>query len=157
MQGRLLNRRTELERQLRLAEGTTLAYAGRFTAPEATHRLHRGDPMLKREAIAPAWLTSFGEKRQLPMNATDAERRLALAKWIADPENPLTARVLVNRLWHHHFGSGIVNTPSDFGLNGGKPSHPELIDWLATELMKPTSPSRKRGDSTDPCLQGAGA
>jgi hypothetical protein len=51
-------------------------------------------------------------------------------------ENPLTARVIVNRLWHHHFGTGLVDTPSDFGVNGGRPTHPELLDWLASELME---------------------
>ncbi len=65
----------------------------------------------------------------------EAQRRLALAEWIVDPNNPLTARVIVNRLWHHHFGQGIVTTPSDFGLGGGKPSHPELLDYLAGELI----------------------
>jgi hypothetical protein len=157
MQERLIAKRAGLEKQLRAAEGTTLAYLGKFTAPEPTHRLHRGDPMQKREEIAPGALTEFGVRLKLQMNATDAERRLALARWIADPKNPLTARVLVNRLWHHHFGQGIVSTPSDFGLNGGKPSHPELIDWLASEFMKPTSPTRKLGDQDDPRLApGAG-
>ena len=147
MQARLIARRAELEKQMRAAEGTTMAYAGTFRTPEPTHRLHRGDPMQKREEIAPASLASLGKLVQLPMNAGDPERRLALAKWIADPENPLTARVLVNRLWQHHFGAGLVNTPSDFGLNGGKPSHPDLIDWLASEFGEP---SRVSGRSAAP-------
>ena len=63
-------------------------------------------------------------------------RRMALAEWIASPENPLTARVMVNRLWHWHFGQGIVVTPSDFGMLGGEPSHPQLLDWLALEFIK---------------------
>jgi hypothetical protein len=59
-----------------------------------------------------------------------------LARWITHPDNPLTPRVMVNRLWHWHFGQGIVNTPSDFGYGGGQPSHPELLDWLAIELQQ---------------------
>ncbi len=145
-QTRLLARRAALEKQLRAAEGTTLVYAGTFTTPEPTHRLHRGDPMQKREAIAPAAPAAFGKPMQLAMTAGDTERRLALAKWIADPAHPLTARVLVNRLWQHHFGQGIVNTPSDFGLNGGKPSHPELLDWLAAEFVHPDPKTRRLGD-----------
>jgi hypothetical protein len=66
----------------------------------------------------------------------EGERRAALAKWITDAKNPLTPRVIVNRLWHWHFGQGIVNTPSDFGLGGGRPSHPELLDWMAGELVR---------------------
>ncbi|MEI6257658.1 MAG: DUF1553 domain-containing protein, partial [Planctomycetota bacterium] len=65
----------------------------------------------------------------------DADRRQALAEWITAPSNPLTARVIVNRLWHYHFGTGIIDTPSDLGVNGGVPSHPELLDWLASELV----------------------
>ena len=73
---------------------------------------------------------------QLPNDAGEDNRRKALADWLASSKNPLTARVIVNRLWHYHFGAGIVNTPNDFGYMGGAPSHPELLDWLAHQLIK---------------------
>jgi hypothetical protein len=72
----------------------------------------------------------------LPAGKLSSGRRRALADWIASPENPLTARVMVNRIWQHHFGRGIVSTPSNFGRLGGVPSHPELLDWLATEFIR---------------------
>jgi hypothetical protein len=115
-----------------------LAYAGRFSAPEVTYRLNRGDATQKKEVVGPGVLSEIGPELSIPETATDQERRTALAKWITDPKHPLTARVIVNRLWQHHFGVGIVDTPSDFGSNGGKPSHPELLDWLAAELVNPT-------------------
>ncbi|MFM9029806.1 MAG: DUF1553 domain-containing protein, partial [Opitutaceae bacterium] len=71
----------------------------------------------------------------LAEDAPEGERRLALARWIMAPENPLTPRVLANRVWQHHFGTGIVDTPSDFGFQGGRPSHPELLDFLAQRLI----------------------
>jgi hypothetical protein len=72
---------------------------------------------------------------ELPADAPESERRLALANWIASDENPLTARVLANRIWHYHFSTGLVDTPSDFGYLGGKPTHPELLDWLARRVQ----------------------
>src|SRR5262249_19617206 len=71
---------------------------------------------------------------RLPSAATKG--RTALADWIASPENPLAARVMVNRLWQHHFGRGLVATPGDFGTRGQAPTHPELLDWLAGEVVR---------------------
>jgi hypothetical protein len=97
----------------------------------------RGNPEDEAQEVTPgafSWVkhtsAAFGDQ-----STPEGQRRLALANWITHPENPLTARVIVNRLWHHHFGQGLVNTPSDFGIGGNPPSHPELLDFLARELM----------------------
>ena len=110
------------------------AYVGTFRQPGPTYRLYRGDPMQKREEMNPGALEALSGF-QLQKNAPEQQRRLAFARWLSDRRNPLTARVIVNRLWMHHFGSGIVTTPNDFGQNGTRPSHPLLLDWLSTELM----------------------
>ena len=90
-------------------------------------------------AIAPSGLSVLDrvvDPYVLDLNAAQSERRLALAKWITSDTNPLTARVLANRVWQYHFGAGIVDTPSDFGFLGSRPSHPELLDYLARRLIK---------------------
>ena len=99
--------------------------------------LERGDPEQPTEIVTPAALSCVSSlKPELgSVECTDKERRIAFAQWVTSPENPLTRRVIVNRLWHYHFGTGLVDTPSDFGLGGGLPSHPELLDWLADELL----------------------
>ena len=132
-----------LTKQLEALAVLPKAYAGQFVTPGKTHRFFRGDPMAPREEVAPGGLTGFGATWQLPADAPENDRRRALANWIASPTNPLTARVIVNRLWHHHFGTGIVDTPSDFGVNGGPPSHPELLHWLASELVYPANPANR--------------
>lgn len=124
----------EARTRLGVLDGTQNVYAGRLTSPEPTYRLHRGDPLQKKELVGPGVLSDIGPKLVIPETSTDPQRREAFAKWVTDPANPLTARVIVNRLWQYHFGTGIVDTPSDFGKNGGKPTHPELLDWLASEL-----------------------
>ncbi len=115
--------------------------------PESMHIHLRGSVHAQSEeeikAGVPAVLASEGSEPRLLEAApitrdgrTSSGRRLELAKWIIDPANPLTARVIVNRLWQHHFGRGIVPSTSDFGHLGEKPTHPELLDWLATQLQE---------------------
>ncbi len=132
---RLVAQHAAAQSKARELEQRPAVYAGRFQQPEVTHRLDRGDPLQPKEPVAPGTLSAFGTAVELAVDAPEAERRLTLAKWIASPQNPLTARVMVNRLWHYNFGTGLLDTPSDFGLNGGKPTHPELLDWLASEFV----------------------
>ena len=96
----------------------------------------RGNPDAPGDEVQPGFLSALGgaDIPEPPLHATSTGRRTALAEFIASPDNPLTARVMVNRIWQFHFGSGLVKTPSDFGIRGGLPSHPELLDWLATEF-----------------------
>jgi hypothetical protein len=123
-------------------------FAGVFNPPHQTFVLRRGDPeqrLQETRAEVPALFTGAANTRaaSLPANADipqtlteDQARRLALARWLASPDNPLTARVFVNRVWLQHFGNGLVDTPNDFGLNGSLPSHPQLLDWLAMEFIR---------------------
>ncbi len=110
--------------------------------PPPTNLLKRGEitqPLSAVEPGVPTILDSLERTFTLPKlvkDATTTGRRRALAEWITHPQNPLSARVIVNRIWAHHFGIGIVATPDNFGLSGQKPTHPELLDWLATQLPK---------------------
>ncbi len=132
---RLMDEKKSLEGKIRASEENRLAFAGKFRTPDKIHLLHRGDPEQPKDEVVPAVLSALGSKK-LPRETAEQERRRALADWIASPENPMTARVMVNRIWQGHFGAGLVDTPSDFGRNGGKPSHPELLDWLASEFVR---------------------
>ncbi|MFI4861154.1 MAG: PSD1 and planctomycete cytochrome C domain-containing protein [Phycisphaerales bacterium JB063] len=114
---------------------STHAYAGTFMQPPATHRLFRGDPGQPREIVAPNTLTVLGSL-ELDTNAPEQARRVAFAHFLTEPGNPLTARVMVNRIWQQHFGEGLVKTPSDFGAMGAAPSHPELLDYLAVRFVE---------------------
>jgi Protein of unknown function (DUF1553)/Protein of unknown function (DUF1549)/Concanavalin A-like lectin/glucanases superfamily/Planctomycete cytochrome C len=106
--------------------------------PGVMHLLIRGEVTRPGPVVAPGGLSAVNKGADLGLKpeAPDAERRAALARWITSPTNPLFPRVIVNRLWHHHFDGGLVETPSDLGFSGGKPSHPELLDWLAAELIE---------------------
>ena len=125
----------DLKKSIAAISGVEKGWAGTFSRPGKTHRLYRGEPMQKREVVAPDALSVLGTLG-LAVEEPEQRRRVMLAEWIASPQNPLTARVLVNRLWHYIFGHGIVDTPSDFGANGSRPTHPELLDWMADEFVK---------------------
>jgi len=103
-----------------------------------THLFFRGDHLQPRQAVDPAELTVLQRTSPLPVDdpaLPTSGRRLAWARQLTDGSHPLLARVLVNRFWMHHFGRGLVATPADFGVRGERPSHPELLDWLASEFM----------------------
>lgn len=131
------------------APPTTMALQSTSPSPAKTFVLYRGDPTKPGEAVEPGYPEVLSESRELsprsshPINEEKISRgsrggvsyRSALANWIASPKNPLTARIMVNRIWQHHFGRGIVTTPSDFGTHGQRPTHPELLGWLANEFI----------------------
>jgi len=107
--------------------------------PSPAYLLRRGEAQLVSETVQPevpsVLRSGLAQYRVTPPRPDSSGRRLALARWLTQPNNPLTARVMVNRLWMHHFGRGIVASPSNFGRLGARPSHPELLDWLATEFV----------------------
>jgi hypothetical protein len=105
-----------------------------------TNVLLRGDPLVPGPEIEPGVISTLKTPQAFDWSERLSEktsgRRLAFARWLTQPEHPLTARVMVNRIWMHHFGRGLVATPDDFGVSGAPPSHPELLDWLATEFVR---------------------
>src|SRR5262249_19161163 len=109
--------------------------------PAPTFLLERGEWSSPAEEVQPGYPVILspghraGPARVVPPRSSTTGRRAALAAWITRSDHPLTARVMVNRLWQHHFGRGLVPTPSDFGLRGDRPTHPELLDWLAAEFV----------------------
>ncbi len=135
----LLKEIDELQSRLSAIPSPPALYAANTRKPEKCFLLERGSVQKHKEEVTPGALLAVKQVSSefgLTPEASDADRRLALANWITDPRNPLTARVIVNRVWYYHFGTGIVNTPSDFGANGDRPSHPELLDWLATSFVE---------------------
>jgi hypothetical protein len=124
---------------MRLVNGGRV-YAVNAAPPEPTFILDRGNPAQKRDVALPGAIKSLGGLSAdfgLDAESSEGDRRRRLAEWITDVHNPLTPRVIANRLWHYHFGVGLVETPNDFGFNGGRPTHPQLLDWLAVELIDP--------------------
>ncbi|MBM3847063.1 MAG: DUF1553 domain-containing protein [Verrucomicrobia bacterium] len=116
-----------------------VSYAGLREQPAPTRLLKRGDVRNPSDTVSPAALpgiAGFGLDFGLPPDAPEADRRIHFARWLTSPTNPLPARVMVNRVWHYMFGRGLVATPSDFGKAGTPPTHPELLDWLASEFIR---------------------
>ncbi|MFO0850159.1 MAG: PSD1 and planctomycete cytochrome C domain-containing protein [Gemmataceae bacterium] len=136
--GRLKRQADELEKKPLPSQEFALSVNRCYATPPATQVLIRGNPAAKGKPVGPGFPSVF----KLPdpvipaasKTARSSGRRTVLANWLASPDNPLTARVLVNRVWQYHFGRGIVPTPNDFGKLGEKPTHPALLDWLASDL-----------------------
>ena len=133
----------EIEQTLPRPPAHAMALVDQKAKAPDTFVFRRGDHRNKGPKVAPRppgvilatqRREAFGPDRVVPTASTTG-RRLALARWMTDASNPLVARVIVNRLWQYHFGRGIVATSSDFGVRGELPSHPELLDWLASELI----------------------
>ncbi|MGH9661867.1 MAG: DUF1553 domain-containing protein, partial [Bryobacteraceae bacterium] len=128
---------------------STVSAAGNVPGPPSgpdiapTRVMTRGDYRQPGEIVEPGFPSAIaGHSRPATIDSDRYRQyptrglRITLAKWIASPSNPLTARVMVNRIWQYHFGHGIVRTPSDFGRNGERPTHPELLDWLAVRFVE---------------------
>jgi mono/diheme cytochrome c family protein len=136
--------KAQLERKQPSGIAQALCVSEAGPTPSDTFVFVRGDPRSRGEKVEPGFpsvLTSKAPALPAPAGRTTGRRRV-LAEWVASPENPLTARVMVNRIWQHHFGRGIVRSASDFGYRGTPPTHPELLDWLAAEFVEPTWVSR---------------
>ncbi len=126
-----------LSKSLNTEPASELVYALKSHDPRPIHLLNRGDVEQPGEEVAPGAVScvpglssDFSSVAEEPESA----RRRALAEWVVAPQNMLTWRSIVNRVWQYHFGKGLVETPSDFGRNGSEPTHPELLDWLAVEF-----------------------
>ena len=139
-----LPKKNEIEAQIRELDASMSPYRPQADAitdkgakAAKAFLLKRGDLHTPGQEVEPGFVASLagGQDTPAPLlppaDGKTTGRRSALANWIASPENPMTARVMVNRLWQRHFGRGIVGTPSDFGVNGDRPTHKELLDWLA--------------------------
>jgi hypothetical protein len=134
----LRKERSRMQRHAPRSAELALCVTEKGTEAPPTFILLRGSPKAEGDEVQPAFpqVLSPPEPRiERPASGESTGRRRALAEWIASPENPLTARVAVNRIWHGHFGRGIVRSTSNFGLQGDPPTHPELINWMAAEFL----------------------
>src|SRR5262249_34672658 len=131
-------RMAEYDRDRPPALPTAMACTDVSSVAPATRVLHRGDWRKPEGVINPGFLSAIDDREAtVPVSTSGTTgRRTVLAEWIASPKNPLTARVLVNRVWQTHFGRGIAGTPSDLGAQGERPTHPELLDWLARSFTE---------------------
>ena len=118
-------------------EGPRPSFVGSFIKPVVTRVLHRGSPENPRDVVLPGAPRILEGGLEVGNDASGHTRRARFADWVVDPENPLTARVMANRIWQHVFGAGLVVTGGDFGRAGAPPTHPELLDWLAAEFARP--------------------
>ncbi len=121
-------------------EGPRPSFVGSFIEPEITHVFHRGSPENPRAVVFPGAPKILSGDLGIDNDASGRARRAKFAEWMMDEKNPLTARVMANRIWQHVFGAGLVVTGGDFGRAGAPPSHPELLDWIAAEFSNPTRP-----------------
>ena len=153
-QEELKKKLAELDKQMKPAWEMALSVREIGAKPRETRILIRGSHLTPGKAVQPAFLTVAGSPDPKLLSSETApgsslvqtlrsqgvqpttRRRRVLAEWIASPNNPLTARVIANRLWHYHFGRGLVSTPNDFGRTGQPPTHPKLLDWLAADLIE---------------------
>ena len=130
----------ELENQKPAMYPVAMATTDSGPTPQPSYFLQRGVPDAKGSLMMPGVLSAASATEYVypaaPAGAKTTWRRRGFAEWVASPENPLTARVMVNRIWQHHFGEGIVRTPSNFGRMGEAPLHPELLDWLAAQFVE---------------------
>ena len=116
-----------------------VTYAGVRVQSPPTNLFRRGDVKSPGDVVTPGALSAIVDVNPnfgLTADAPEAQRRVKFAEWLADPRNPLPARVMANRIWQYHFGQSLVPTPSDFGVNGARPTHPELLDWLAAKFIE---------------------
>ena len=125
----------ELEESLPLPLPTVSSVRNVEAQRTPIHLLKRGNTDKKEQRVGPRLPSAFIAAHEPELAADLNNPRTTLAKWIASPDHPLTARIIVNRVWQWHFGHGIVDSPNDFGINGSRPSHPELLDWLASEFV----------------------